>query len=258
MPAMIAGGQPMKSAYEAVIPDPSSVAHETAGAEEMFGSCQPISLVDRVYERIEAIILSGRLKGGERLNDSKLAKAFSVSRGPVRSALTRLAEAGLVELIPYRGAFVKTIDFDDILEIYEVRAAIERAGVIAACRNMTAETLAMLVEHVAAMDASRNSGDHEQYFQHNLAFHELIHRTSGNGRLFNLYQRYTREQKLFRHLSLTTGGVEESNAEHQRIVYALERGDGETAASEMEQHVLSARSRLEKAITKLKAENLPL
>lgn len=248
----------MKDAGGAMTLDSSLAVPETAGDEEIFGSCQPISLADRVYERIETIILSGRLKGGERLNDSKLARAFSVSRGPVRSALTRLAEVGLVELIPYRGAFVRTIDFHDVLEIYEVRAAIERTGVIAACRNMTAETLAQLVEHVAAMDASRKTGDHEQYFERNLAFHELIHRTSGNGRLFSLYQRYTREQKLFRHLSLMTGGVEESNAEHQRIVCALEAGDSATAAFEMEQHVLSARSRLENAIKKLKAEDLSL
>src|SRR5690554_4401553 len=100
-------------------------------------SLESLSLSDRAYERIEAIILSGKLKGGERLNDSKLAKAFSISRGPVRSALARLAEAGLVDLIPYRGAFVRTIDLDDVLEIYEVRAAVERAGAMAACRNMT-------------------------------------------------------------------------------------------------------------------------
>ena len=91
---------------------------------------QALSLEDRAYKRIEKMILSGELKGAERINDTQLAKAFSTSRGPVRNALARLAEAGLIELIPYRGAFVKKIDLDDVMEIYEARAAIERAGLV--------------------------------------------------------------------------------------------------------------------------------
>ncbi|HEY9460542.1 MAG TPA: GntR family transcriptional regulator [Paralcaligenes sp.] len=232
-------------------------SRETSEAD--FGqSLQPFSLSDRAYQRIEAIILSGKLKGGERLNDSKLAKAFSVSRGPVRNALARLAEAGLVELIPYRGAFVRTIDFNDVLEIYEVRAAVERAGILAACRNMTPEVLAKLGGLVAAMNESFKKGDKEQYFKGNLAFHELIHQTSGNSRLLELYQRYTREQKLFRHFSLTTVGIEESNKQHSRIMRALEAGDSEAAAREMEKHVLSAKHRLEQSVKKIKEEYLAI
>src|SRR5690554_4552509 len=90
-------------------------------SEDALGeSLNASSLTDLAYKRIEAIILSGKLQGGERLNDSKLAKAFSISRGPVRSALARVADAGLVELIPYRGAFVRRIDLADVLDIYDV------------------------------------------------------------------------------------------------------------------------------------------
>lgn len=229
---------------------------DQAGEDGLGQSLQPMSLADRAYQRIEAIILSGKLKGGERLNDSKLAEAFSVSRGPVRSALARLAEAGLVEIIPYRGAFVRTIDFDDVLEIYEVRAAVERAGILAACRNMTPEVLARLKRYATTMDESCKKGDTEQYFKTNLAFHELIHQTSGNGRLLDLYERYTREQKLFRHFALTNGGIKDSNKQHLRIMRALEAGDSELAAREMENHVLSAKLRLERSVEKIKEEYL--
>ncbi|HWK71544.1 GntR family transcriptional regulator [Pollutimonas sp. M17] len=212
------------------------------------------SLADLAYQRIEAIILSGKLQGGERLNDSKLAKAFSISRGPVRSALARLADAGLVELIPYRGAFVRRIDLDDVMEIYDVRAAVERAGVLAASRNMTPEILERLAAYAADMDQSVGSGDREAYFKTNLAFHQLLHQTSGNSRLLELYERYTREQTLFRHFSLVTAGIEESNREHQRIVRALQAGDAQTAAHEMEAHVLSAKNRLEQTVKKVRDE----
>lgn len=226
-------------------------------AEDLTQSIQPKSLSDRAYQRIEAIILSGKLKGGDRLNDSKLAKAFSVSRGPVRSALARLAEAGLVDIIPYRGAFVRTVDFEDVMEIYEVRAAVERAGVLAASRNMTPGTLARLKQLALQMDDCFRRGDTEAYFKINLAFHELIHRTGANSRLLDLYERYTREQKLFRHFALTNGGIEESNEQHLRIMHALEQGDGERAAHEMEQHVLSAKLRLEESVAKISDDYIP-
>lgn len=224
-------------------------------SEDALGeSLNASSLTDLAYKRIEAIILSGKLQGGERLNDSKLAKAFSISRGPVRSALARLADAGLVELIPYRGAFVRRIDLADVLEIYDVRAAVERAGVLAASRNMTPEILERLAGYAADMDASVGSGDREAYFETNLAFHQLLHQTSGNSRLLELYERYTREQTLFRHFSLVTAGIEESNQEHQRIVRALQAGDAQAAASEMEKHVLSAKNRLEQTVKKVRDE----
>lgn len=224
-------------------------------SEEALGeSLNASSLADLAYKRIEAIILSGKLQGGERLNDSKLAKAFSISRGPVRSALARLADAGLVELIPYRGAFVRRIDLADVLEIYDVRAAVERAGVLAASRNMTPEILERLAGYAADMDESVGNGDREAYFKTNLAFHQLLHQTSGNSRLLELYERYTREQTLFRHFSLVTAGIEESNQEHQRIVRALQAGDSDAAAREMEKHVLSAKNRLEQAVKKVRDE----
>jgi len=224
-------------------------------SEDALGeSLNASSLTDLAYKRIEAIILSGKLQGGERLNDSKLAKAFSISRGPVRSALARLADAGLVELIPYRGAFVRRIDLADVLEIYDVRAAVERAGVLAASRNMTPEILERLAGYAADMDASVGSGDREAYFETNLAFHQLLHQTSGNSRLLELYERYTREQTLFRHFSLVTAGIEESNQEHQRIVRALQAGDAQAAANEMEKHVPTAENRLQQTAKKVRDE----
>src|SRR3546814_18902140 len=75
------------------------------------------------------------------------------------------------------------------------------------------------------------AGDTEAYFASNLAFHALIHKTSGNSRLRDLYERYTREQKLFRHFSLATVGIDESNKQHRRIMRALKTGDCDAAGN---------------------------
>src|SRR5690625_3144537 len=214
------------------------------------------SLVDQAYEKIEAIILSGTLKGGDRLNDSKLAKAFSISRGPVRSALAKLAEAGLVVHVPNRGAFVKEINIDDILEIYDVRAAIERAGAKAASKKIDNDTFKALKDCIKKMDICFHNKDNENYFQLNLKFHALIHRGSQNSRLIALYERLSREQRLFRHFSVLQSKMEESHAEHHAIFAALQEGNSEKAAQEMENHVLLSKNRLKKAVQNLK--NQPL
>jgi len=212
------------------------------------------SLVDLAYDRIEAIILSGQLKGGDRLNDSQLARAFSISRGPVRGALAKLAEAGLVDHIPNRGAFVREIDLHDVLEIYEVRAAIERASAKAACTNLSDDAWRQLEACIHEMDKWYEKGDNESYFKLNLDFHYLIHQNSGNSRLMELYERYSREQRLFRHFSVVRSRMEDSHHEHKAIFKAFQKRDPEAAANAMERHVLSAKSRLVQAVKNVDPE----
>src|SRR4051812_43907 len=78
---------------------------------------------DATTGQIRAWILNGRLKPGERLHQEQLAVDLGVSRMPVREAIRQLAAEGLVQLIPHRGAFVSSLDPDEIRELYEVRAA---------------------------------------------------------------------------------------------------------------------------------------
>ena len=84
-------------------------------------STNSISLEERVYLLLEEEILTGKLKPGEQLREIALAKRLEASRTPIRSALHRLAEEGLVELMANRGATVVGITSDDIKDIYAVR-----------------------------------------------------------------------------------------------------------------------------------------
>lgn len=202
------------------------------------------SLTELAYREIESMILTRELEAGERLNDSHLAKRFGISRGPVREAIGRLAAAGLVEMVQNRGAYVRVIDVKDALEIYDIRAGLERAGVLAAAANMTPERLARLRQQVESMDAFEAKGDREGYFVANLEFHHMIHEAAGNDRLLELSESFARELRLFRHVSLITAGIHDSNLEHHRILDALEAGEAEQAAAAMEAHVRQAKARL--------------
>lgn len=202
------------------------------------------SLSELAYREIEGMILTRELTPGERLNDSLLAKRFGISRGPVREAVRRLAAAGLVEVFQNKGSFVRVIDVEDALEIYDIRAALERAGVMAAARNMTPTTLVRLRQCADLMDACERESDREGYFSANLDFHRIIHKAADNQRLLQLYEHYSRELQLFRHVTLITTGIHESNREHHLIVEALESGDAKQAADAMEAHVLQAKARV--------------
>ena len=83
------------------------------------------SLEEMVYTRLEEEILTGALAGGEALTEQALSSRLGVSRTPVRGALHRLAEDGLVKISPNKGAVVVGINADDLIDIYHIRMRLE-------------------------------------------------------------------------------------------------------------------------------------
>ena len=105
---------------------------------------------DRLRDQLEQDIVTGALRPGERLDEQSLAARFGVSRTPIREALMQLATAGLIELQPRRGAFVASLSLKDVIERFEVMAALEgTCGALAARRITEPERLALLEAHQA-------------------------------------------------------------------------------------------------------------
>ena len=92
---------------------------------------------DALRDRLEQDIVTGALRPGERLDEQSLAARFGVSRTPIREALMQLATAGLIELQPRRGAFVASLSLRDVIERFEVMAALEGACAALAARRIT-------------------------------------------------------------------------------------------------------------------------
>jgi DNA-binding GntR family transcriptional regulator len=82
------------------------------------------SMTSVLKHEIEQLVLSGQYLSGERLNENSLAARFKVSRGPIREACRALAESGLLELIPNRGVFVRSVTEEQAADAYDVRAAL--------------------------------------------------------------------------------------------------------------------------------------
>lgn len=201
-------------------------------------------LTELARQRLEALILSGELAADERLNENVLSTRFGISRGPLREAIRALHQAGLVEIIANRGAFVRKIAVRDVLEIYHIRAGLERAGARAACENARAPDVFVLKSLVTRMDAAEKDQDFNEYFELNLKFHTAIHSLSGNQRLVRYYEQLSQELSLFRQHTILKSRMKASNAEHHQILLAFEAHDAEAAASAMEEHVLTSAVRL--------------
>jgi DNA-binding GntR family transcriptional regulator len=203
------------------------------------------SLSSLVRRELEKLILSGEFAPGERLNEYALAARFSVSRGPVREACRALAEKGLLELIPNRGVFMRTIDEDNAAALYDVRAGIFASAVRLLATKITSEQLAALDDLLQRMDKAAETESLDEYYPLNLEFHDSLMRFAGNARLHSLYGELIRELHLFRERALLhDGGLAVSNAEHGRIVAALRARDPAAATEEAFNHVLSGKVRM--------------
>ena len=203
------------------------------------------TLSSLVAREISKLIIAGEFSGGDRLNEAELATRFGISRGPVREALRTIEREGLAVGIANRGVFVRQIDERAASDIYDLRAALfSMAGWILA-QTITPERLDELAALVDEMQGAEASGDLETYYNHNLKFHAILMRETGNERLAEQYAGLIQELHLFRRRSLVLPGrMKRSNSEHRSILDALRRQDRDLAASRMRAHVLVSRDRV--------------
>ena len=196
------------------------------------------SLEEQTYERLEEDILGGYYKNGEALTELSLCARFGVSRTPVRSALHRLAEEGLVTIKPNRGAVVVGITVNDLIETYRIRTRLEGIASAMAATRITPEEIKRLRESIELSEYYIGKQDAEHLKELDTEFHSIIYDASGNRMLSKILSELHKNIKTYRKLSLTVPGrLERSTEEHRDILEALVRGDGAEADRLTSQHV---------------------
>ena len=199
------------------------------------------SLEEKVYRQIEEEILSGKLKGGEQLRESALASRLEVSRTPVRAALHRLAEDGLVELTANRGATVVGISAEDIEDIYAVRMRLEGLAARLAAERMTKEAKEELIACVELSEFYLAKRNGERSGELDTEFHSIIYRASGSRHLCKILSDLHKNVKAYRKLSLSRPKrAEKSIEEHKEILEAILAGDSDEAERLTYIHVKNA------------------
>jgi DNA-binding GntR family transcriptional regulator len=198
-----------------------------------------VSFAERAYEAIRESILQGRFQPGEQLVEARLAADLDVSRGPVREALKRLRDEGLVVNCLHRGSYVRIFTVDDIVNLYNVRIGLESVAIRLATRER--RSTALLCETIEAMAAAGRSGDLFALSAHELAFHEVLVQMSGNEYVIALFKSIAAQVRIAISLDNAefTDPVDVAR-EHEPLVDAIEGGDEEVASTLLGEHIGSS------------------
>lgn len=199
------------------------------------------SLEEQVTETLEAEILTGKLAAGASLTEQSLSVRLGVSRTPIRAALHTLAEEGLINLIPNKGAVVVGVTREDLIDIYRIRMRLEGLASALAAQRISPEELATLHESVELAEFYISKNDAEHLKELDTQFHAIIYRASGNRMLNKTLSELHRNITSYRKMSLAVPGrLERSVGEHREILAAIEERDAERADRLTSAHVEAA------------------
>ena len=186
------------------------------------GSSHSHSLSEKIYQTLRSDILAGRFKDGEELRENTLAKAYGVSRTPVREAIRQLALEGLVETIPNKGAFVNNIHLKDIKDVYAMRSRLEGLAARWAAENMSDKQNEALEEILYMSEYYRKKALWEQVYMCDNKFHEMFYEGCGSPMLEHVLKMFHEYVQQLRKTNLTDEKrAEESFKEHQAMVDAI-------------------------------------
>ncbi|WP_454690961.1 FCD domain-containing protein [Achromobacter aloeverae] len=206
------------------------------------------SLANVVQAEIERMIIDGEFQPNERVNENGLSQRLGVSRGPIREACSALAAMGLIEIIPNRGFFIRSLSSEESQDLSEARAGIFGCMTMMLAERITAAQVATLRALLARMDEIADLGEVHTYYPVNLEFHKQIASMAGNGRLNAIYQSFVRELHIQRYRALSSPDVLHiSNSEHREIVDAVEARDPVRALIAGRAHILNGMVRAKKA-----------
>jgi DNA-binding GntR family transcriptional regulator len=210
-----------------VVPEHAvQLGDETAEIARVVVEADPVAekipAAERVYAYVKAAILDRVYPGGELLTEGELATAVGVSRTPVREALLRLEESGLVKLYPKKGALVLPVVPKEIDDVLEARELIEThaAAKVWPRRRQLIESLS---ERVDEMRACRKAGDAKGFLEADRAFHEAIVGAAGNDILAKLYNSLRDRQVRMGvpGIEIQPARMDKSVTDHQELIQAL-------------------------------------
>lgn len=192
------------------------------------------------YERIKRAILDGTFEPGTALVESSVAEWCGVSRTPVREALTRLEQDGLIARTD-RGVIVRERTPEEILDIYEVRIALETVAARMAAERATALDLVRL-ERLCTLAEEADPTNGDELAERNREFHRGVVRASHNESLIDVLDRL--DMHLLRYPATTLqypGRWEKAVVEHRNLVDAIASRDASRAADLASHHFTTAR-----------------
>lgn len=181
---------------------------------------------DSVFARLRSMILSHKLKSGEKLVQSELAEQLGVSRTPIREALYQLAAEGFVAFSPHKGASVTDFSLQELREIYGVRIPLESYAAYLAVQNITDQDLERLEELIRRMKEMYQLGDRLGLLDVNREFYSVLYQAAGRRRLYEMIMTHLDLAGMYRRMAFTLDSQYDTTVpEHEMLLQALRKRD---------------------------------
>jgi DNA-binding GntR family transcriptional regulator len=215
-----------------------------------------MSLAQKAYDHLQEGVLSGRLRSGTVISEAALARELGISRTPVGEAIRQLVREGLVEQVPRYGTIVRSIDRRELIDLYEMREALESYAAAKAAEHLSEPMLNRLEQFCDVMErigqelqASGGTGELDEpslrrFLAADMAFHMLIIEASGNRRMIEVVKNMRTVSRIFRmrraphHLPV----VHRAHEYHRRVLVALRARDAEAARKAMLEHIAAGKN----------------
>jgi DNA-binding GntR family transcriptional regulator len=207
------------------------------------------TLAEQAYRDLRERIVSGRLSAGHRLLPDELALALSISATPIKEALVRLEQDGLVATETRRGAVVRRFAPDEVVDLYEARAMIELHALARGCAEgranaAFAEQLQAIQTRLLAHRAKKSMEGLVEALASDRAFHGLIVTLAGNRTMAEWHIRVLMQTHTVRNYSLASYAPRRLADEHAAIIAAIQNGDARTAHAALERHLRLSRDEI--------------
>ena len=196
------------------------------------------SLHDVVVDRLRDLIVEGLLQPGQRLNERLLCEQMGVSRTPLRESFKVLASEGLIEILPNRGATVAPLTTDELREVVDVLSGLEAVVGPLVAGNIDDAGIEKLETLHRTMLEHHRQQDLPAYFRVNQEIHLLLVESTGNRTLLETYTALNLRIRRYRYMAnLASDRWAQAVAEHEKIMQALRRRDGQALGRLLQAHL---------------------
>lgn len=225
--------------------DFSTTRPDSAGADFSAARIDNRMLSDQVGSFLVREIVSGRLKQGHRINEAELARHLGISRNPIREAVKRLEERGLLTAIPRRGTFVRSFSKKDIDDIFSFRIMVEGFALEQGMTRIGPDEIDAFAAIVREMEAAADDDDEARLIERDVFFHHRLCALSENRQTLHAFSNIQSEVQIL--ITLVEHRFEtlhEAAVDHWPIVEALRTGDPARAIEALRLHITDAWRRI--------------
>ena len=223
------------------------MAHEEwTGADKRPGTVRLVkqSLGQEATALLRKMLLDGRFAAGERMVEGQIAEELGISRTPLREALHRLAQEGMLEKRPAGGYQVRKLKRSEVEDAIALRSMLESHAARLAATRATPEEVRALRANLAQFDAASAQGDLSGLVEVNTAFHMLLRTAAHSPLLLQLLEEMDGVVERMLRPLISLNEADWNAQDHTSIVDAVEAGAGEAAARAMQAHVEHGREKI--------------